>query len=243
MFIDNEPFERDEVKNEHQEIFCFDASEYRKLLDHPRLNPRFITQDSKRRRPMYLEDIQRKVAEKEYRGPRKEFLASLNMELTIKPAKEDDLKRAEELTIRTNQLNTTGRTYDYEELKGFMHSNDHLLFVCELKDRYGDYGKIGLSLIETSGVCWTIKLFLMSCRVMAYGVGSIFLSHIIREAKKAGKKLRADFIHTGKNRMMYITLKFSHFREVESNNENLVILENDLSKRSSFPPYVRVFTG
>ena len=44
--------------------------------------------------------------------------------------------RAEELTIRTNQLNTTGRTFSHVELEQLLHSRHHLLLVAELKDRY-----------------------------------------------------------------------------------------------------------
>ena len=65
LFIDDRPFERDEVQHVHPEVTCVDASEYKNLLRYPTLSPRFITQDSKRRRSMYLEDIQRKKGELE----------------------------------------------------------------------------------------------------------------------------------------------------------------------------------
>ena len=29
-----------------------------------------------------------------------------------------------------------------------MNSKDHHLWVCELEDKYGSYGKIGLALVE-----------------------------------------------------------------------------------------------
>ncbi len=86
------------------------------LLDRPELNPRFITEDSRLRRRMYQADIARNREEAEYVGPKEEFLATLGMVFTIAPCREEDLKRAEELTVRTNQLNTTGYTYSYEEL-------------------------------------------------------------------------------------------------------------------------------
>jgi FkbH-like protein len=148
LFIDDSPFERGEVQHAHPEVTCMDASRYKSLPRLPGLNPRFITQDSRRRRTMYLEDIQRKEVEKSFVGPRKDFLASLGIQLWITPAKEEDLQRAEELTRRTNQLNTTGLTYDYEELRKLIHSPGHRLLVCELKDRYGAHGKIGLALVE-----------------------------------------------------------------------------------------------
>ena len=68
---------------------------------------------------MYLDDMKRKKEEREYEGPKKEFLASLDIQFIISEAKRADLERAEELIKRTNQLNTTGKTYSYDELKEF----------------------------------------------------------------------------------------------------------------------------
>jgi FkbH-like protein len=240
LFIDDQPFERDEVKSAHPEITCIDASVYKALPDFPRLNPRFITDDSRRRRMMYLDDIKRKQEEDEFQGTPEVFLASLDMKFVIHEALEEDLKRAEELTVRTNQLNATGLTYDYDELNAFRLSDRHKLLVCELTDRYGSYGKIGLALIEMKEDCWHLRLLLMSCRVLARGVGTVLMSYIMQEAKKAGKKLLADFRHTKRNRQMYISFKFSNFREMSSDDEGNVLFENDLSMIQPFPPYIDV---
>jgi len=243
IFIDDQPFERDEVKSEHLEIKCIDSSQYLDLLSHPRLNPQFITQDSKKRRLMYLEDQKRKKEEVEFQGPRKEFLASLNIRFFIAEAKDDDLERAEELTVRTNQLNATGKTYNYNDLKSYMESETHKLIMCEMNDRYGAYGKIGLALIEIQEHFFHIKLLLMSCRVMSFGVGTVLLSYIMQEAKQKGKKVRADFRHTGRNRMMYITFKFADFKEEPGNGDDTILLTNDLSSIQEFPAYVDITIG
>jgi FkbH-like protein len=240
LFIDDQPFERHEVKGEHPEVSCIEASQYINLLHYRRLNPRFITRDSKRRRLMYLEDQQRIVSENNYHGPRNEFFKSLNINLFISEAKEKDLERAEELTVRTNQLNATGKTYSHDELKSYMESENHMLIICEMRDKYGSYGKIGLSLVEVFDDCLHIKLLLMSCRVMAYGVGTVLLSHIMQEAKKSKKKLRADFRSTGRNRMIYATFKFANFKEVQTDELGTKVLENDLSLIQEFPDYINV---
>jgi len=240
LFIDDQPFEREEVKTAHPDVTCLDAVEYISLPSMPRLNPRFITEDSVRRRMMYLDDIKRKTEEDEFQGTPEAFLASLNMEFIIHGAWEEDLKRAEELTVRTNQLNATGRTYDYDELNAFRLSEKHKLLVCELIDNYGSYGKIGLALVEIKDDCWHLMLMLMSCRVISRGVGTVFMSYIMQEAKKAGKKLLADFKTTKKNRQMYISYKFANFKEVSSDNDGNILLENDLSIIQPFPPYLKV---
>ena len=83
---------------------------------------------------MYIKDRDRKRAEEEFIGPQEEFLASLEMILSIFSAKEEDLERAEELTSRTNQLNTTGYTYSLEELEHFRESNQHRLLMAALEE-------------------------------------------------------------------------------------------------------------
>ena len=54
-----------------------------------------------------ISDIARKQAEENFVEPQEAFLESLGMTLTIFPAREEDLARAEELPRRTHQLNTT----------------------------------------------------------------------------------------------------------------------------------------
>lgn len=238
-FVDDQPFEREEVAFSHGKVLCLDSRRLDGLLDRSEFTPRFITDDSKVRRRMYMADIRRNREEAEFVGPTEEFLATLGMEFTIAPAREVDLQRAEELTVRTHQLNTTGYTYSYEELDELRRSPHHKLLVASLTDRHGTYGKIGLTLIECGPEVWTIKLLLMSCRVMSKGVGSILLNHIMALAREAGARLRAEFVSNGRNRQMLITYKFAGFKEIGREGETAV-LENDLSLIQPFPGYVDV---
>lgn len=236
-FVDDQPFEREEVAFSHSKILCIDSALLEDFLDRPELNPRFITDDSKVRRKMYQADIARNREEADYVGPKEEFLATLEMVFTIAPCREEDLKRAEELTVRTNQLNTTGYTYSYEELDALRKSPRHKLLISSLEDRHGTYGKIGLTLIEMDDAVWTVKLLLMSCRVMSKGVGMIMIHHVLRMAKEAGVKLRAEFVSNDRNRQMLITYRFAGFKEVEKAGE-VSLMENDFSAIQPPPPYV-----
>jgi len=238
-FIDDQPFEREEVSFAHPEVLCIDAADIHSLLDMPRMMPRFITPESRLRRQMYQSDIERNGAEVGFAGANEEFLATLDMVFKIKPAEESDLQRAEELTMRTHQLNTTGYTYSYDELNELRQSNDHLLLVASLDDKYGTYGTIGLALVELGEAVWTIKLLLMSCRVMSRGVGTIMMSHMMSRAKEANVHLRAHFIPNGRNRMMYVTYRFGGFKEVEK-KDDLIIFENGLAEIQPFPDYAEV---
>lgn len=238
-FVDDQAFERAEVAHGLPEVTCVDILDLDEALARPEFQPRFVTDESAQRRQMYRSQIARDELESEFVGTNEEFLAGLEMSFTIAPARREDLQRAEELTVRTNQLNSTGRTYSYEELDELRESPDHLLLVASLTDRFGSYGKIGLALVEKGEDVWWLRMLLMSCRVMSRGVGMVLLNHVLRLAVEAGVKVRADFVETGRNRMMQVTYAFAGFTEVARDGAH-VVLEADLSAVQPPPSYVRL---
>lgn len=240
LFIDDQSFELEEVKSAHCEVNVINASEYEELLSKPFLKAEVVTVDTKRRKQMYQENIRRVSDEENFKGPKKAFLESLGMKLIISDATDNDLKRAYELTIRANQLNATGTIYSYDELNNFTKSNKHELMICELSDKYGAYGKIGLTLIEDIDTHLYIRLLIMSCRVMSRSVGTILISFLAQKAKASGKKLLADFRRTDRNKIMYLTYALSNFKEVYSDDTGYIVFENDLSRIMPIPSYVEI---
>ncbi|WP_433697153.1 HAD-IIIC family phosphatase [Nocardiopsis sp. CA-288880] len=240
-FVDDQEFERAEVSDSCPEAIVLDPAELAGALETPEFRPRFVTGESRRRREMYRSQIVRDDEEEGFVGTSEEFLSQLGLVVQIRPASRDDLQRAEELTVRTNQLNSTGRVYSYDELDGLRESDGHLLYVVALDDKFGSYGKIGLVLIETSPEAWNLRLLLMSCRVMSRGVGTIVLNHLLHRAREAGVELRADLVETGRNRMMQIAYAFSGFREIDRQGKQ-VTLRADLEEIAPLPSHVRLIT-
>lgn len=236
-FVDDQEFELAEVGFALPQVTCVDIVDADDTLTRPEFRPRFVTDESAQRRGMYQSQLARDDLESNFIGTSEEFLASLGMTFTIAPAKQEDLQRAEELTVRTNQLNSTGRTYSYDELDALRESPEHHLLVASLTDRFGSYGKIGLALVEKGSPDWRLNMMLMSCRVMSRGVGTVLLGHLMGLAKAADAGLRADFVETGRNRMMQITYAFSGFREVSRDGAN-VVLAADLDTIQAPPAYV-----
>lgn len=237
--IDDQVAERDEVAFYLPEVLVIDAADLSSLLDRPEFKPEVVTDESRMRRAMYRSDIERTEASNQFGGTRDAFLATLAMRMSIASAVDGDLMRAEELTLRTNQLNTTGLTYSYDELEHLARSSDHLLLVAKLDDRYGSSGTIGMALLETGTTTWTIRLLIMSCRVVSRGVGTVLLGYVLRRAAEAGVRLRAAFRHTDRNRQMYMTYKFAGFRDVSEGPEG-IMLEHDLQRIHPLPAYVEV---
>ncbi|WP_370339246.1 HAD-IIIC family phosphatase [Catenulispora sp. MAP5-51] len=241
-FVDDQEFELAEVAHAHPDVLCVDVADLGEQLARPEFHPRFVTDESAQRRLMYLAQATRDDIERDFSGTNDQFLASLDMTFVIAPARTEDLQRAEELTIRTNQLNSTGRTYSYDELDELRESKNHLLLVASLEDKFGTYGKVGLTLVEKGddGV-WKLLMLLMSCRVMSRGVGSVLLNHVMGLANQAGAELHADFVETGRNRMMQITYAFAGFTEIARVGK-LATLKADMARLQPPAPYVKLVT-
>lgn len=238
-FVDDQQFELDEVRFAHPDVLCVAASQIVKVGAHPAFMPPVITPESRQRRQLYQSSQRRNEAEQAFAGTADAFMKTLDLTLSIVPAAPGDLLRLQELTVRTNQLNSTGRTYGFEELAELREDRDHLLLVASLRDRYGDYGKIGLALVERSSSAWRLKLLIMSCRVVSRGVGSLLLRDVMRRAFDANASLVADFVDTGRNRIMYLTYAFAGFKEIsrEGAVATLMATPGDLPQA---PTYVAI---
>lgn len=241
-FVDDQKFERDEVYFAHPSVECFDVTQIKAFLVHPRLTPSVITEDASRRRQMYKEDMQRQKDEEEFSGSTEEFLATLNMQLEISPAHEADLDRAAELTVRTHQLNTTGRAYSLEELRSFTKNPEYLLLTASLDDKYGSYGTIGIALVQLTPHDMVIKLLLLSCRVMSRGLGMVFIIYLMNEARRRKLGLLAEFIANERNRMMDMAFRFAGFNEYNRQGE-VQVLKHDLTSIPKYPDYVNLRVG
>lgn len=237
--IDDQEYERQEVTFSLPEVMCIKADKIFMVLDMPCMKPKYITNESKNRRYLYQSAQKRDEFEESYSGTKEEFLSTLQIEFRVARARVDDLKRVEELTIRTHQLNSTGIIFSYEDLKDLIYSENYIVLIAEMKDKFGSYGKIGISVVEKKEKNWNIKLLLMSCRVMSKGVGIVMLRYIMKLAKEENVRLFADFIPTDRNRIMYITYKFEGFEE-RSEEDGVVMLEAKLTKPIDYPVYVKV---
>ncbi|OFE12330.1 hypothetical protein PHACT_03590 [Pseudohongiella acticola] len=233
-FIDDQAFERDEVLSVHPQVRAFSENSLASLSGRPDFNPLYLTEDAKNRRQMYQKEELRTKAQDDFKGPQDAFLRTLDLKLQLKRASKEDLHRAEELTVRTNQLNTTGVTYSASQLGELLASEQHQVIVAELTDKYGSYGAIGLLLISEQPGQWCVDLFLMSCRVMSRGVGGVILTALRMVCRNQGLKLAAQFRETDRNRLMLITYRFAGFQHDGD------LLLNDLSKIPALPDYMQL---
>ena len=130
-----------------------------------------------------------------------DYLESLNMKLTVREIKEDDIARSAQLTQKTNQFNLTARRYTEGDIRRMSDSKEYKIWIGELEDRFGSYGKVILAIakLEGSGTA-NIDTFLMSCRVMGRNVEKNFLDFVESSLAAEGiSKIIGKYIDTQKN--------------------------------------------
>lgn len=217
-FVDDDPVERAEVASRWPEALILGPDQL--TPEHPRF-PAHSTLGSQRRVMAQRQQV-RDSSEREFVGTSTEFLRSLELRLSLFWARPGDLDRAQELIERTTQLNTTGRVYSRAELE----SSHYRILMARLTDRFGDYGTVGLALLEGSRV----RLLLSSCRAMGKGVGGAMLVYL----EKTLGQLEIDFIPNERNRMMEIALALSGYQLERESFHRAQATERD------YPDYLQV---
>ncbi len=213
-FIDDQPFERAEVAASFPNMLVLDPRDVGPFLKDVATNPRTVTGTGRDRRKLYQAEIQRNQDEANYRGSSAAFLEALALTITLRRATEQDLDRVAELTTRTSQLNSTGRVYSPQELHKLVRCPRHSFVTAAVEDRYGSYGTVGLILVEHELAVCTIRLLVVSCRVMSRGIGGALISLCVNELRTRGIRVRADFRPTSRNRAMLVAFRFGGFREI-----------------------------
>ncbi|MBS0261039.1 MAG: HAD-IIIC family phosphatase, partial [Planctomycetes bacterium] len=78
-----------------------------------------------------------------------EFIATLNLVVQIENPALAELDRISQLTLRTNQFNTTTIRRDAAEIRRLFAEKTREFVVVRVSDRFGDYGLVGAVVFET----------------------------------------------------------------------------------------------
>lgn len=196
-FIDDSPFEREEVKATLPSVRVYDLDDYSKLLTLPEFRPP-ESSESARRREFYLSQHEREQALSDYDGTYEEFLRNANIRLFVTRPNRGRLDRIAELAQRTNQLNFSGTRYSDEALAETLEDERFDCFVMSCVDNFGDYGTVGFAVVEKAGPKLIDLMF--SCRIQAKRVEHAFLEFLLSRAAKEGHdEMFARYAQTERN--------------------------------------------
>lgn len=116
-----------------------------------------------------------------------DFLAELQLELTLRQPRDGEIERVVQLFGKTNQFNLTTKRYDVAAVAALRADPAACLKVALLHDRYGDYGLIGVvATIDGADGAREIDSFLMSCRALGRKVEDSLLADVEADARADG---------------------------------------------------------
>jgi len=194
MFVDDQPFEREEVKAGVPQVRTFEAAEYLRLPEMEAFRVP-VTEESRTRRVMYQQQQQRTAKQEVFNGDYLGFLKDCQMELEICPLEERNLKRVYELAQRTNQLNFSGNRYPQAKLKEIMESDFLETYVISAQDRFGKYGTVGFAVVDKREPRLLDLMF--SCRIQSKRVEHAVLCFMLERFDH--RDFHANYLKTQKN--------------------------------------------
>lgn len=187
FFIDDSEFEINSINSMIPKLECknfFEFDNFHKNIDQILISKEFkITAEDKKRDKLYNQEFKR-LNEREKQKNFKKYIEKLNIVLTIKKNFSKNFQRLAQLSQRTNQFNSTAIRYDEKQIKKIIKDPQKIIFQCSAKDKYGDYGIIGLAIIELKKNSAIISNFVMSCRALGREIENYFFKYFVGEIIK-----------------------------------------------------------
>ena len=174
IFIDDDPMVCAEIRASLPEVLTLllppVPSEIPAFLRHVWVfDHDSLTHEDRQRTKLYQEHFMREQVRRDSTSL-DTFLANLELEVTISKMADPEVERVSELTMRTNQFNTTTQRRTPLEMKHLERSASTDCLVVHVKDRFGDYGLVGVIICQAENDRLLIDSFLLSCRALGRGV-------------------------------------------------------------------------
>ncbi len=206
IFVDDNPLECAEVRANCPQVFVLElpsdpASIANFLRNIWAFDHWTVTEEDRQRSAMYRENVEREALRTD--APDLDaFLTSLQLKIAIEPMQPEDLARVAQLTERTNQFNCTTLRRKESEIESMRRAGAEVL-VVRVQDRFGDYGLVGVVILETLADTGALRVdtLLLSCRALGRQVEHHILARVGTMAQKHGLLfVEIPFIATAKNR-------------------------------------------
>lgn len=225
LFIDDSKYERDIVKSDIKNINIFPYPENILDLNHtfnnsPLLSIDTITKTDKLRLLYYKQERNRTKEREKYFNDKK-WISGLKIKLKIENLK--NFERAEEMFLRTNQFNTSHRRLTKPGILNFSTKKNNKIYEVSMRDKFGDYGIIGLISITNLKKKFIINHFLLSCRVFERGV-EINIFNFLKKNKNYKNKKGIMLINRNKKNS-YVQNLFDKSKNIKKLNSKEYLIQ------------------
>lgn len=205
IFIDDNPMEREQMKNCFPQIlvpdFPQDTAELPDFADalyEQYIQPAYILEEDIRKTEMYHAQESRRI-ERESSNDLKGYLIKLEMKVNIHVMQPYELQRVVQLCQKTNQFNLTTKRYVQKDIEQIAKEETAKIFVSNVEDKYGKEGVVSVVITRLNGKEVILDTFLMSCRVMGRRIEDLIMGEILQYYGKYADRAMGRFIRTHKN--------------------------------------------
>jgi FkbH-like protein len=178
IFIDDNPFEIEEVKRVHSDIQClkFDINDFdhvhNVLLKLSCLYAHYLTDEDSFKADSYAQEEHRRgFLDKS--DSIEEYLRGLGIKMTVHLNDEGLAPRISQLTQKTNQFNLTTNRYSIAEIHALMATDS--VYAFSVDDKFGSMGVVGVIIVVDN----VIDSLLLSCRAFGREIERSMLSVVI----------------------------------------------------------------
>lgn len=169
-----------------------------------------------------------------------QWLKTLELKIIIEKSKDENLPRIHQLLNKTNQMNLTTRRLSEKELKMWINKTSNKLWSIRAKDKFGDYGIIGIISISIDNKLIKIVDFILSCRVVGRDIEKVMIEFIKDYCSLIKiKKIQGKYLKTKKNSLLFKCFKelklIDHNKysfEIYSNQKKYDLSDIDIIKKN-----------
>lgn len=223
VFVDDNPKEIGEVQERLPEVTCMmvpeELAELPALLSHTDFfDFAEVTAEDRKRTEMLVTDSMRQEVQDTM--SEEDFRKSLNLKIDVFSAEKQHLARITQLVNKTNQFNLTTIRRTQDEVEALANGKDSLVLGMDIRDKYGEYGLVGVSILKKEDEACIIDTLLMSCRVLGRGAEDTFIAKLAEAAKSLGcTEMRGKYIATQKNGMVKDLYQRFNFSQDEKSGD------------------------
>jgi FkbH-like protein len=157
------------------------------------------TEEDGQRTALYTQNRERERLRAQSPSPA-QFLDQLEIRVLVEEMTSEHAPRVAQLIQRTNQFNLTLVRRSEPDVRRLLRHGTHRCWVVRLRDRFGDYGLVGVLIAEPTQRRLTVDTFLLSCRALGRRVEHRMTDVLIESAAACGcSDIHIPFVRTPKN--------------------------------------------
>lgn len=249
VFLDESAYERENMRTLLPEVRVPETPDVLSMMDYLENGLDFlkfsITSEDLNRVQDYEAQRHRNKLETQAQSV-EVFLTKLQMEAKLQVWNQDLVPRMHQLLDKTNQFNLTTRRHSLVQLTQWLEQ-PHLFLgqVIRVKDRFGDQGIVGLSIVKKlNDHEWELDSFLLSCRALGRGVQDALLFQTFSDLGKKGvSRVIGKYIPTKRNSQtasFYLSKGARKIHESDAEVTYQFILE-DFFKQQKPPDWISIY--